>query len=70
MHPILEQVKATMGDKLRIIKIDVDKQQMLAAQYKIQAVPTLVLFQNGEMLYRHSGAMTKTDIMSLLAPFM
>lgn len=70
MHPVLEQVKATVGDKLRIIKIDVDKNQAVAAQFGIQAVPTLILFQNGEALYRQSGAMSKADLLALLDPFM
>ena len=54
MHPVLEEVKARLGDKIRIIKVDVDKHKDVAAGYRLQSVPTLMLFQNGEMLYRQS----------------
>lgn len=69
MHPILEQVKSTLGNKLRVIKIDVDKFELLASQYQIQSVPTLVLFRNGEILWRQSGAMPKSELMAVLDPF-
>lgn len=70
MHHILEQLKAAVGDKLRIIKVDVDKHNTIAAQYRIQSVPTLMLFRNGEVLYRNSGVMDKAELMALLDPFM
>ena len=70
MHPILEQLKASVGDKLRIIKVDVDRHSDVAAQWRIQSVPTLMLFRNGEMLYRNSGVMDKAELMALLDPFM
>lgn len=70
MHPILEQLKAAVGDKLRIIKVDVDKHNEIVAQYRIQSVPTLMLFRNGEVLYRNSGVMDKAELMALLDPFM
>ncbi|WP_298452890.1 thioredoxin [uncultured Prevotella sp.] len=69
MHPILEQIKATLGDKIRIIKIDVDKHGDTAGIYGIKSVPTLMLFKNGENLYRQSGAMSKADLLALLDPF-
>lgn len=70
MHPILEQLKASVGDKLRIIKVDVDRYNDVAAQWRIQSVPTLMLFRNGEVLYRNSGVMDKAELMALLDPFM
>ncbi len=69
MHPVLEDVKARLGDKIRIIKVDVDKHQEVAAEYQIQSVPTLMLFKNGEALYRQSGAMQRNDLLALLDPF-
>jgi thioredoxin 1 len=68
MHPVLEEVKARLGDKIRIIKVDVDKHREVAAGYQIQSVPTLMLFQNGEMLYRQSGAMSRNELLALLDP--
>ena len=69
MHPILEQVKSTLGNKLRVIKIDVDKFELVASQYQIQSVPTLILFKNGEILWRQSGTMPKAELMAVLDPF-
>lgn len=70
MHPILEQVKKTLGDKIRIIKVDVDQHNDTAANYRVQAVPTLLLFKQGEILWRTSGAMSKADLLATLDPFL
>lgn len=70
MHPILEQVKVTLGDKIRIIKVDVDKYGQTAAQYGIQAVPTLILFRKGQILWRQSGAMTKADFLAIINQYL
>ena len=69
MHPVLEQLKASEGEKLRIIKLDVDKNEALANAYRIQSVPTLMLFRNGELLWRQSGAMSLADLKALLYGF-
>ncbi len=68
MHPVLEEVKRVVGDKIRIIKVDVDKHNDTAAQYQVQAVPTLMLFRGGEVLFRQSGAMSRNDLLALLDP--
>ena len=70
MHPILEQVKAALGNKIRIIKLDVDKQGMTASQYGIQSVPTLMLFRQGEVLWRTSGVMQITALLATIDPFL
>lgn len=69
MHPVLEQLKASEGENLRIIKLDVDKNEPLASAYRIQSVPTLMLFRNGELLWRQSGAMSLADLKALLYGF-
>lgn len=69
MHPVLEQLKASEGENLRIIKLDVDKNEALASVYRIQSVPTLMLFKNGELLWRQSGAMSLADLKALLYGF-
>lgn len=69
MHPVLEQLKASEGENLRIIKLDVDKNEALASAYRIQSVPTLMLFKNGELLWRQSGAMSLANLKALLYGF-
>lgn len=69
MHPVLEQLKESEGEKLRIIKLDVDKNETLASAYRIQSVPTLMLFRKGELLWRQSGAMSLADLKALLYGF-
>ena len=70
MHPILEQVKTVLGDRIRIIKVDVDKYSVTASQYRIQSVPTLMLFRNGEVLWRTSGVVDKAELLATLDPFL
>jgi len=55
MPPILKEVKNNMGDQVTIIKVDIDKSPKTAAAFKIQSVPTLVLFKQGEIKWRQSG---------------
>ena len=70
MHPILEQVKAVLGDRIRIIKVNVDKYGVTASQYRIQSVPTLMLFRQGEVLWRTSGIVQRADLLATIDPFM
>ena len=62
MHPVLEALKADLGDSIRVIKIDVDENRSVAEAYRIQAVPTLMLFSNGEVLWRESGVIGLDDL--------
>lgn len=62
MHPVLEQLKTETGDRLRIIKIDIDRNGSLASAYNIQSVPTLMLFRSGRCIWRKSGAMSLTAL--------
>lgn len=56
MKPVLDEVKRKLGDKVRIIKIDVDKNNALSQTLDIRSVPTLILYRNGKILWRTSGA--------------
>ena len=69
MHPVLEQLKDEMGDSIRIIKIDVDKNNSLAMNYRVQSVPTLMLFRKGEMLWRQSGALRLNELKAIVSQY-
>jgi thioredoxin 1 len=62
MQPILEDVKKRVGEHASIIKIDVDKNTQLAANFQIQGVPTLMLFKNGQPLWRQSGVVPANEL--------
>ena len=64
MSPVLKEVKDALGEKVTIIKIDVDKNQQLASQYQVRGVPTLMLFKQGKQVWRQSGVLQKDDIIS------
>lgn len=66
MHPILDEVKKEVGDKAKILKIDVDKNQEVAAKYQIRSVPTLMIFKNGQQVFKQSGVLQKNELVSLL----
>ncbi|HRE78688.1 MAG TPA: thioredoxin [Flavobacterium sp.] len=66
LAPILKEVKDELGENISIIKIDVDKNQPLAAQYQVRGVPTMMLFQNGKQLWRQSGVLSKQEIIKII----
>jgi len=66
LAPILKQVKKELGEAIKIVKIDVDKNQPLAAKYQVRGVPTMLLFKNGKQLWRQSGVLQKNEIISII----
>lgn len=66
MHPVIDDLKNDFGGNLRIIKIDVDKNQALAQKYKIRGVPSFILFKEGEIVWRGSGIMPKSEMVSTI----
>ncbi len=70
MSPIVEQIGKEMQGQARVLKIDVDKNQAVAAQYQIQAVPTFMIFKKGQMVWRQPGGADKMTIMSQLRKYL
>lgn len=70
MHPILLEAKAELGNAVRIVKVDVDKHEATAAHYGIRSVPTLMIFRNGEMLWRQSGVVAKDDLVRIVRSYL
>jgi thioredoxin 1 len=66
LSPILKQVKDVMGERISILKIDVEKNEQLAAQYQVRGVPTMLLFQNGKQLWRQSGVLSKDQLIQII----
>ena len=66
MAPILKETKQALGDKVQIVKIDVDKNQALASDLHVQSVPTLMLYKSGELLWRRSGVVSKPELVKLI----
>ena len=69
MPPILKQVKQTMGDKIRILKVDVDKNPAISRKYMIQNVPTLMIFRKGEVLFRQAGVVPAAQLTDIVKRF-
>ena len=70
MQPILEQVSKQLGDQVRIVKIDVDKNQQLASELQVASVPTLAIFKNGEIVWRQPGVQSANLLTDKLKSFM
>jgi thioredoxin 1 len=69
MPPILKQVKDALGDKVTIIKIDIDKNPSAANAYRVQSVPTLMIFKNSETKWRQSGVMQANQLQQVIEQF-
>lgn len=66
LGPILKQVKDALGNDIKIVKIDVDKNQMLAGKYQVRGVPTMLLFKDGKQVWRESGVLQKNDLIRII----
>ncbi len=69
MKPVLEELKKKMRNKIIILKIDIDKNISLSSEYRIQSVPTLVLWKQGEIIWRQSGALSLNELEQILLSY-
>lgn len=63
LNPVLQDVAKIIGDKARIIKVDIDKNPQASHVYNVHAVPTLIIFKNGKIQWRHSGMITRDELL-------
>jgi thioredoxin 1 len=66
MPPILKEVKSKLGDSIRILKVDVDKNQVIAQKWMIQSIPTVMIFKRGEMKFRQAGVLPANQLIAEL----
>lgn len=66
MHPVIRDVAAALGDKAKVIKIDVDKNQELADALRIKSLPTMMIYKDGEMVWRQSGELDANSIITIV----
>ena len=69
LNPIIEETKSVLGDTATILKVDVDKNREIAVKYGIRGIPTLIIFQNGNPVWRHSGIVTKNSLVDKVVEF-
>ncbi len=69
MAPILKEVADDMNGKMKVLKVDVDRNKKAAAKYGIRSIPTMILFQKGKILWRHTGAMQKAQLINTTSRF-
>ena len=69
MKPVLEELHQKMGNEVRIIKVDIDQSPQAAAYYNVKSVPTLILFQNGNILWRQSGVIPAPSLQKIINQF-
>ncbi len=67
MMPVLEQLKEDLGENVKILKIDVDKNKLLASKFQIRGVPAFLIFKNGKQVWKGAGVQPLHELKKLLA---
>ena len=70
MKPILTELRQRMGDKIRILKVDVDRSPVVSSAFEIQSVPTLMLIQNRDILWRQAGVVQASQLEQIISQFL
>jgi thioredoxin 1 len=70
MHPVIKDVAAALGDKAKVIKIDVDKNQELAEALRIKGLPTLMIYKEGQMIWRQAGELDANSIINMIQEYL
>lgn len=70
MTPILQQLSSMMGDQIKVLKVDVDKNQEAAMKYQVQSVPTMLLFRNGQILWKGSGVKQADQLKQIIEQYL
>ncbi|MFD2552089.1 thioredoxin family protein [Bizionia sediminis] len=70
MHAVLRDVAAALGDKAKVIKIDIEKNKELAEALRVKALPTLIIYKNGEMKWRHSGEQDANSLIGIMKQYL
>lgn len=66
MQPILEDTASQLGERIKIVKVDVDKNPLAASKFQVRGVPTLILFQKGQVLWRQSGVVPAHQLVNII----
>ena len=69
MGPVIEELGKELEGKARVLKVDVDKNQAVAGQYNVQAVPTLIIFKDGQIVWRNAGTMPKPALLAQIEQY-
>ncbi|MEJ2584895.1 MAG: thioredoxin [Robiginitalea sp.] len=70
LTPILKDIKSEMGDRLKVVKIDVDTNNAIAGRFQVRGVPTMMLFKQGKVLWRQSGVLPKDAILNAIDEYL
>ena len=64
MTPIIEETKSELGDKANVLKVNVDDNKEVSVKYNVRSIPTVILFKNGNPVWRHSGVVQKNVLIN------